>query len=160
MSKLEQQHSVSLQDRYAPNLICFGCGPANHLGLQIKSFVKGERVVATFDPQPHHQAFEGMVSGGILGALLDCHMNWTAAWSLKKAANSDALPCTVTAHYEITFQTPTPIGHTLFIEAWVKELGKRKAVIEAALGTTEGVTSLGNGTFVAVKEGHPAHHRW
>ena len=28
-----------------------------------------------FMPEPHHQAFPGMVNGGIIGTLLDCH-NW------------------------------------------------------------------------------------
>ena len=30
-------------------------------------------------PEPHHLAFEGVLNGGICGALLDCHSNWTAA---------------------------------------------------------------------------------
>ena len=61
--------SKSLQDQFAPNLICFGCGPANEKGLQIKSFVQGDKVVASFQPKPHQLAFEGMVNGGIIGAL-------------------------------------------------------------------------------------------
>lgn len=69
----------SLQDRYAPENRCFGCGPANDKGLRIKSFVRGDDVVASFQPAPHHLAFEGMLNGGIAGALLDCHSNWTAA---------------------------------------------------------------------------------
>ena len=28
----------SVQEQYAPNSICFGCGPANEKGLQIKSY--------------------------------------------------------------------------------------------------------------------------
>jgi len=68
----------SLQDQFAPNLICFGCGPANEKGLQIKSFVSGDKLIATYTPQPYHLAFEGMVNGGIIGTLLDCHLNWTA----------------------------------------------------------------------------------
>ncbi|NNF11117.1 MAG: PaaI family thioesterase, partial [Acidimicrobiia bacterium] len=42
----------SLQDTYGPGTICFGCGPANEKGLQIKSFVADEAVVADFDPSP------------------------------------------------------------------------------------------------------------
>ena len=33
----------------------------------------------TFEPEEHHQAFPGMINGGIIGTLLDCHGNWTAA---------------------------------------------------------------------------------
>ena len=32
----------SLQERYAPRAVCFGCGPANPDGLHIRSFVAGE----------------------------------------------------------------------------------------------------------------------
>jgi hypothetical protein len=60
----------SLQDQFAPNLICFGCGPANEKGLQIKSFVSGDKLVATYTPKPYHLAFEGMVNGGIIGRCL------------------------------------------------------------------------------------------
>ena len=73
---------ASLQDRYAPGNRCFGCGPGNEKGLRIKSHVRGEEVMATWQPEEHHQAFAGMLNGGITGALLDCHSNWTAAWHL------------------------------------------------------------------------------
>ncbi len=161
MSYSDSQNVKSLQDTYAPNQICYGCGPANALGLQLKSFAKGERVVATFDAKKQHQGFEGMINGGIIGTLLDCHMNWTAAWSLMCAAQLDTPPCTVTAQFEVTFQAPTPTtGGSLHLESWVKELGTRKAVIEATIAVAGKVTALGKGTFVAVKEGHPAYNRW
>ena len=60
-----------LQDRYAPNSECFGCGPANPQGLRIKSRVDGDRVVADWTPAAHLQAFDGYVSGGFLGVLFD-----------------------------------------------------------------------------------------
>ncbi len=152
--------SQSLQDTYAPNLICFGCGPANENGLRIKSYVEGDKVVATFMPQDHHQAFEGMINGGILGALLDCHMNWTAAWHLMNVNQLTTPPCTVTAHYGVTFKLPTPAGKPLQLVAWVEESSERKAVIKATLACEGKVTAEGTGTFVSVKEGHPAYHRW
>jgi len=63
----------SLLERYAPKNACFGCGPANAHGLQIKSFVSGEELVADWRPQPHHQAFDGILNGGIC---------WAATWHL------------------------------------------------------------------------------
>src|SRR5688572_16564637 len=74
----------SLQDRYAPRNACFGCGPANDRGLRIKSHPRGDELVCTWTPEKHHEAFEGMLNGGICGALLDCHSNWTAAWHLMR----------------------------------------------------------------------------
>ena len=65
----------SLQDRFAPHNACFGCGPANEQGLRIKSMVQGDELLARWTPQSHHEAFPGMLNGGIIGALLDCHSN-------------------------------------------------------------------------------------
>ncbi|HSE41861.1 MAG TPA: PaaI family thioesterase, partial [Acidobacteriota bacterium] len=72
----------SLQETYAPNNACFGCGPVNEKGLKIRSFVQGDEVVAEWTPQRHHEAFPGVLNGGIIGALLDCHSNWAAVWHL------------------------------------------------------------------------------
>ena len=63
----------SLQEKYAPQSICFGCGPANDKGLRIRSFLDGGEVVLDWTPEKHHEAFPGMLNGGIIGALLDCH---------------------------------------------------------------------------------------
>ena len=60
---------TSLQERYAPNNACFGCGPANAAGLRLKSFVDGDDVVCTWQPDEIHQAFPGVLSGGIVGTL-------------------------------------------------------------------------------------------
>ena len=74
--------SQSLQEQYAPENACFGCGPANPDGLHIRSFVRGDEVVAEWKPETRYEAFPGVLNGGIIGALLDCHCNWTAAWHL------------------------------------------------------------------------------
>jgi len=150
----------SLQDQFAPSLICFGCGPANSDGLQIKSFIKGNKVVAQFKPQTRHQSFPGMMNGGIIGALLDCHSNWTAAWHLMVENGLDVPPCCVTAKYEVSFTSPTPSDAQLLLEAWIVESSSRKAVVEATLGFADEITAHCQGTFVSVKPDHPAYHRW
>ncbi|NLE85017.1 MAG: PaaI family thioesterase [Myxococcales bacterium] len=150
----------SLQDTYAPRNKCFGCGPANEKGLRIKSFVEGEEVVATFRPEDHHQAFEGMVNGGIVGALLDCHSNWTAAWALMRQTGVSVPPCTVTAEFHVKLRAPTPLGERLHLRARPVAIEGAKVTVEAELGTAEKVTATCRGVFVAVREGHPAYHRW
>jgi acyl-coenzyme A thioesterase PaaI-like protein len=140
--------------------MCFGCGPANTEGLRIKSFVRDKFVVAQFMPAPYHIAFEGMINGGIIGVLLDCHMNWTAAWSLMTLQQLETPPCTVTAEYKVQFALPTPADQLLQVSAWVVDQSERKSVIEATLSANQVVTAKGSGTFVAVRPGHPAYHRW
>jgi len=150
----------SLQDRYAPANRCFGCGPANDKGLRIKSFVQGDEVVAEWRPQPHHEAFTGMLNGGICGALLDCHSNWAAAWHLMQKSGTDTPPCTVTADFHVKLRKPTPSDRPVTLRARVVESSTDRATVEATLESDGVVTATCRGLFVAVKEGHPAYHRW
>ncbi len=82
----------SLQEQYAPNNACFGCGPANPDGVHVRSFARGDEVVAEWTPQPKYEAFPGVLNGGVIGTLLDCHCNWTAAYHLMKASGADHPP--------------------------------------------------------------------
>ena len=150
----------SLQETYAPNNACFGCGPANEKGLHIRSFPQGDEVVANFEPQPWQEAFTGMLNGGIIGTLLDCHLNWTATYALMKRDGTDHPPCTVTADYAIKLLRPTPTDTTLHMTARVVELKDNRAVVEGELLANGKVTATCRGTFVAVTPGHPAYHRW
>ena len=150
----------SLQDRFAPANRCFGCGPANEKGLRLKSFTDGEEVVCEWRPEKHHEAFEGMLNGGICGALLDCHSNWTAAWHLMNKSQASVPPCTVTAEFHVKLHKPTPTDGPLTLRARVVESSERRAVVEATLEARGEVTCTCRGVFVAVKEGHPAFHRW
>ncbi len=151
---------TSLQERYAPGNACFGCGPANPKGLRIRSVVKGDEVVAEWTPEPHHEAFSGVLNGGIIGALLDCHSNWAATHHLMQKAEATAPPCTVTADYAIKLLRPTPTNGPVTLRARVVEASADRAVVEATLEAGGKVCATCRGTFVAVKPGHPAYHRW
>lgn len=159
------------QDKYAPASICFGCGPANAMGLQIKSHWEGDpasvadpestaRFVMSYTPNTHHQAFPGVVNGGILGTLLDCHSNWCAATALMHAHGWKAPECTVTADFHVKLRRPTPAGRPLRLVARVVQLSADRATIHCDVECDGKVTATCDGTFVAVKEGHPAYHRW
>jgi acyl-coenzyme A thioesterase PaaI-like protein len=150
----------SLQETYAPGNICFGCGPANGQGLQIRSFVEEDTVVCDWTPSDHHQAFPGMLNGGIVGALLDCHSNWTAAHHLMASSGAEEPPCTVTAAYSVKLRRPTASDQPVRLEARVAESLVDRAVVEAELISDGHVCATCRGTFVAVKLGHPAYHRW
>ena len=156
----------SLQETYAPNSICFGCGPANEKGLRIRSFAADDtHAFAEFIPEKYQEAFPGMVNGGIVGALLDCHSNWTAAYALMKQAKLDEPPCTVTADFHVKLRAPTPSHQKIILKARVAEMKEDRAKIEAELFTvqadgSEKLCATCAGTFVSVKPGHPAYHRW
>jgi len=100
MVEMTTEASLSLQERYGAHTICFGCGPANRYGLHIRSFPVPDEsgvVAAEWTPGPHHQAFPGVLNGGIVGTLMDCHSNWTAAYHLMQTRGTDKPPTTVTA---------------------------------------------------------------
>jgi acyl-coenzyme A thioesterase PaaI-like protein len=151
----------SLQETYAPANMCFGCGPKNELGLRIRSFPEGDdAATCTWRPMPHHLAFPGVLNGGICGALLDCHSNWTAAWHLMRRAGASAPPCTVTAEFAVKLKRPTPLDAELRLRAQVVDSQPDRATVEATIEANGQVTATCRGIFVVVKEGHPAFHRW
>lgn len=151
---------LSLQERYGPHTICFGCGPANPKGLHIGSFPDGDDVVAEWQPEDHHRAFDNVLNGGIIGTLLDCHCNWTAAYHLMQRRGADRPATTVTADYHIRLLSPTPTDGPVRLRARVVDSSDNRATVEATLEAGGVVTATCRATFVAVKPGHPAYERW
>jgi acyl-coenzyme A thioesterase PaaI-like protein len=150
----------SLQEIYAPGNTCFGCGPANPKGLRIRSFARGGEVVCDWTPEAHHEAFPGVLNGGIIGTLLDCHSNWTAAWHLMQASGAPGPPCTVTAEFSVKLSRPAPSGGPVHLSARVVDATGDRATVESTLTAAGKVCATCRGIFVAVKPGHPAYHRW
>jgi acyl-coenzyme A thioesterase PaaI-like protein len=149
-----------LQELYSPRGGCFGCGPANPEGLRLRSYSRGDEVIAQWQPAEKHQAFPGMLNGGIIGTLLDCHSNWTAAWHLLRQSGLSQPPCTVTADYAVKLLRPTPLDGPVELVARVAESTADRAVIEAVLSAAGKPRATCRGTFVAVRPGHPAYHQW
>jgi len=150
----------ALQDEYAFANTCFGCGPSNPNGLQIKSHVEGDTVVARWRAAEYHEAFEGVLCGGIIGTLLDCHSNWTAAYHLMRASGATKVPCTVTAEFSVKLRRPTPSSEEIVLRARPTAVEGDRANVEATLEAGGKVCATFEGVFVAVKPGHPAYHRW
>ncbi len=168
MEPFQLEDLPGLQEKFAPASACFGCGPANPKGLRIRSIPveteSGLEVRAIWVPEPHHEAFPGMLNGGIIGALLDCHSNWTAAYHLMRESGADHPPCTVTSDFHVTLKRPTPSSGPVYLRARVvnptREAKSDRALIEATLEAGGKICATCTGTFVAVKPGHPAYHRW
>jgi acyl-coenzyme A thioesterase PaaI-like protein len=151
----------SLQVRYAPEGRCFGCGPANQDGLRIRSYEAGDgTVVATWQPRPEHEAFDGFVNGGILGTVIDCHSNWTAIAALLARNGSGRAPSTVTSEYSVKFERPTPSDQPLRLIGRAVDVRDDRVTVETTVEVDGTRTAQGRATFVAVKPGHPAYGRW
>jgi acyl-coenzyme A thioesterase PaaI-like protein len=143
-----------LQETYATHARCFGCGPANPLGLRIRSFALDDtaaaHVVCDFTPEKHHEAFENVLNGGIIGTVLDCHMNWTTIHHLMRKQGLDHAPCCVTAESKVVLRRRTRIG-PIHVDAHVISSKDDRAIIEATMTADGKVTAQGSGTFIAVK---------
>jgi acyl-coenzyme A thioesterase PaaI-like protein len=148
--------TVSLQQRYAPEGKCFGCGPANPQGLRIESFADGDELVCEWTPEPHHEAFAGVLNGGIVGTLLDCHGNWTAAWHLMRRDGVTRPPTTVTADFTVKLRRPTPTDRPLRLTSTVAASDGPRVTVEATMTSDGKVTATFVGHFVAVGPDHPA----
>jgi acyl-coenzyme A thioesterase PaaI-like protein len=154
---------TSLQETFAPTGRCFGCGPTNAQGLRIRSFALDDtpaaHVICDFVPERHHEAFEDVLNGGIIGTVLDCHMNWTTIHHLMRTQQLAFAPPCVTAEFKVVLKRPTPIG-PIHVDAHVVTSSADRATIEATMTAGGKVTAIGTGTFIAVQPGHPAYHRW
>ena len=150
----------SLQQRYAPNSVCYGCGPANEKGLQINSFVEGDHIVAQFKPKAYMHAFDNVLSGGVIGTLLDCHCNWTAIWYYMQANNLNEAPASVTAEFTIKLLRITPMDTTLRLVASCDKIDAKRLSISGRLMSGADISATCDALFVIVNEGHPAYNRF
>ena len=127
---------VAIQDSGIPSH-CWACGPGNELGLQIKSYWTGEEAVCNFYPRPEHMAGPGILNGGIIASIIDCHSLAAATAATYHAENreigSDPQIQYVTGTITVTYVRPTPMQDGVQLRARVTELGKRKAVVECTL---------------------------
>jgi acyl-coenzyme A thioesterase PaaI-like protein len=128
--------STPIQDQYDPAFqVCYGCGAQNPHGLQIKSRCEGGEVVAEFMPGPEHLGVPGVVYGGLLASLIDCHGIATGAEHFQRLEQLDHPPRCVTASLHVEYRKPTPMnGQPLQLRARVVEASARKAVVEVSLG--------------------------
>jgi acyl-coenzyme A thioesterase PaaI-like protein len=139
----------SLQERYFPDLPCFGCGPANEKGLRLRSYPLDDgRITAEFTPWPEHDNGLGYLNGGIIATVLDCHSAaavtheaFRRGWPSLPGA---ALPY-VTAGLEVSYLRPAPLTDTVTLYAemaraseaemtahvWLEWDGKTRAEVTA-----------------------------
>ncbi len=102
---------------------CFGCGPENEQGLQLKARIEGDLVVADIQFAPWFQGGPGVVHGGAVAAFFDDLMGFVPVAHLVPA---------VTAHLEIDYRHPIPLGKTVRGEAWLTGRDGRKLWAQAA----------------------------
>jgi acyl-coenzyme A thioesterase PaaI-like protein len=147
-------NNKAFQDCYPDNFSqCYGCGRLNHNGLQIKSFWDGDQTVCTYIPDEKYMAIPGMVYGGLIASLIDCHSTGSAA---AYAARSEGREIGskpeirfLTAALHVDFKSPTPMGVPLELRSSAKEIKPKKVIITTVL--TAGGVECARGEVVAVR---------
>ncbi len=127
---------------HMPGNICFGCGQSNHQGLKIKSYWEGDEAVCLWQSEEKYQGWKGLMNGGIIATLVDCHCMCTAMAAAYKAEDRalDSSPEYRYATGTITVKYLKPTSNTKPVElrATVKEI-RRKVVVLQCKVLSDGV---------------------
>lgn len=149
----------ALQDLASPDGVCFGCGPKNPHGLQIKSYWDDDKVhlITQFVPKDCFVGWPSLVYGGLISCLVDCHSNWTAIAHHYQAEGRapGSLPrihC-VTGSLGVKYIKPTPMGTPLLLKARIEGELARKTRVLCEVYAGDLLTAIGDSVFVRVDIG-------
>lgn len=112
----------------------------------------GVAVRCSFVITEHHMGAPGLAHGGILASALDEALG-SLSWLMRMTA--------VTAHLEVDYVRPVPVGRTVVIDARCIGVDGRKIYVEGAgrLDSEEGEVAVrGSGMFLAVSLDHFASY--
>ena len=147
---------IPIQDLAAPEGICYGCGTAHPSGLHIKSYWDADdvHVVCRHRPASEFTGWPGLVYGGLLAMLVDCHSNWTAMAYHYRAEGREpgSLPridC-VTGQLNLSYLKPTPMGVELTLRARVEGEVSRKSRVICEVWAGDTLTVTADSVFVRV----------
>lgn len=131
--------SPAFQDQYLDaRADCWGCGRNNPEGLHILSYWEGDEAVARFQPRTYQTAHKGVLNGGIIATLMDCHSIGLAMAQAHREAGREigSLPLItyVTASLKVDYLKPTPIhDQGVELRARVSEVDGRKTLVHCSL---------------------------
>lgn len=133
----EKSDAVSIQERHNPRGMCFGCGPANPIGLHLRSFPDGDLVTAEVVIPATHENGYGIANGGVVTTLLDCH---TGAVLVNELHGYDWAehPPFLTYHLDVALNRPTPVATPVRITGRLVERKSTELVVEAEIFGPDG----------------------
>jgi acyl-coenzyme A thioesterase PaaI-like protein len=130
---------------------CFGCGALNEQGLQIKSHLVGDEVVCRWQPLPHHIGYPGIVYGGTIASIIDCHAIWTAGAIMcrDRGVPLDQGHPYVTGKLSISYLKPAKIDAPLELRARVTDKTERR--VNVACSVRQGDVEVATAEVVTVR---------
>ncbi len=138
---------------YMPGNVCFGCGRDNHFGLKISSYWEGDEAVCIWNSEEKYQGWRGLMNGGILATLIDCHTMGAALAAAYKVENRalDSQPVYryATGTMTVKYLKPTPNDKPIELRAKILEIKNRKTTVHC-VALSEGVVTA-EATVIAIR---------
>ena len=137
-----------------PHNHCYGCGPENPDGMQIKSYWDGTESICTYRPRPEQCAGPTQyLYGGTIASLIDCHSVCTSIANYYQRdgfgiGEGPSIWC-VTGNLEVRYLKPTPIDLPVELRARIGECTDRKTIVDCTL--TSGGEVTAEGRVIAVR---------
>jgi len=147
--------SEALQDGAADIAAsCWGCVKNNEHGLQIKSFWDGDELICDWEPKKYHLGFPGILTGGIIATIIDCHCiaMANAFFARETGYEFDMTKLSgvfVTGTLTVKFIRPTPLK-AVHLRAKVIEMGEKKIKVSCDLSSGEALCATGEITAIRV----------
>ncbi len=131
---------LSIQERFNPQGTCYGCGPANPAGLQLRSFPAGDDVVADILIPAVYENGYGIANGGVVTMLLDCHTGAVLVNDLRGYDWAEHPPF-LTYHLDVSLKRRTPVDAPLRIVGRLVERRSTELVVGAEIIDGDGKTT-------------------
>lgn len=119
---------------------CFACGPDNPIGLKMKFYTDETAIMSWISIPEDLCGWNTIAHGGILSAMLDEVMSWTAIYFLKKLI--------LTKSITVNFIKPVSVGQELKVVGKVREhVSEREAIMEGSIYHDGMLCSSSEGKF-------------
>jgi acyl-coenzyme A thioesterase PaaI-like protein len=101
--------------------MCFACGVANPIGLQIKFIVDGDSCTGEFTGGENHVGWNDTIHGGIIYSALD---DVTANVLYHQGRKAHTAKC------EIRYRQPLFVGEKILLKGWIEKQKGRLIILK------------------------------
>jgi acyl-coenzyme A thioesterase PaaI-like protein len=109
-----------------PGYSCFGCSPANEMGLRMSFTEDGEDILCSWNPQAHFAGYGGILHGGVQASLHDEIASWVVFVKLSTSGFTERL--------EMDYKNPVRVeAGTIVLKSRLERMDGNKAYIRTSL---------------------------
>ncbi len=119
-------------EAYGDNYHCFGCSPANKIGLNLSFFEQDGITMAEWEPDKNFEGYHNVLHGGIQATIHDEIASWAVYTQCGTAG--------VTSNLNVTYHKPLYISSNkkIKVKAVLKKQEEKKAVFETEILNEKG----------------------